>query len=266
MSISKSLFGICHLSIVPVRATPSDKAEMTTQVLFGEIFSIIEISENEKWIKIELAHDQYQGWLDAKQYRPISEEYFSDYKAIVHPCTRQGITVVAFPNVSFPIVGGSLLPFLNENSEVNLDFAAAEVLSDLNDLIPATGLESWVLDYAYSYLSAPYLWGGRTFFGIDCSGYVQQIYRQMNIEIPRDASQQATVGWSVSFTEAKPGDLAFFKNEEGRVTHVGMVLDHGEIIHASGEVRIDILDEKGIFNRQKERYSHSLASIKRLIA
>ena len=108
---------ICHLSVIPVRIEPSDKAEMTTQVLFGEVFSILEISENGKWVKILLSHDLYQGWIDKKQYKEISNSYFEDHISMVHPFTHHGLVVVSFDDKSLPVLGGSILPFLNENYE-----------------------------------------------------------------------------------------------------------------------------------------------------
>lgn len=259
-------FGICHLSIVPLRASATDKAEMVSQILFGEVFTILETSENGKWKKVNLQHDQYEGWIDAKQYTEISADYYNEYLSISHPCTRQGITVVAFSNASFPIVGGSTLPFLSENLEMDLGFAHAEMLSDFQEVEAITKFEGWLLDYALSYLSAPYLWGGRTFFGIDCSGLVQQIFSQLNILLPRDASQQALVGTPVDYEQITQGDLAFFKNTEGKIIHVGIVLDDGTILHASGEVRIDVLDEQGILNTKNNQYSHHLAFFRSVLA
>lgn len=263
--LTSNQFGICHLSIVPLRATPSDKAEMISQILFGEVFSILETSENGKWIRVHLQHDHYEGWIDAKQYTSISEDYYQEYQSMSHPCTRQGITVVAFAHASFPIVGGSTLPFLSENSEIDLGFAHAEIVSDHQEVEAIYKLEGWLLDYALSYLSAPYLWGGRTFFGIDCSGLVQQVFRQLNIQLPRDAWQQALVGSPIDFHQIIQGDLSFFKNTEGKITHVGIVLNDGAILHASGEVRIDILDEQGIMNKNNNQYSHHLAFFRRVL-
>lgn len=265
MKALESSYGICHLSIVPVRQTSSDKSEMTTQLLFGETFRILEISENNKWIKIQSTYDQYEGWVDKKQYKSISEEYYQSYQSTEHLSTRQGITVVQFANFSFPIVAGSVLPFLNELMEVDLGFATAEIVSTPEEPILNNKIDGEVLDFAYSFLAAPYLWGGRSHFGIDCSGLCQQIFRALQITIPRDAWQQALVGTFVNIEDSICGDLAFFKNEDNKIVHVGMVLDGGQILHASGEVRIDQLDNRGIYNSERQQYSHYLSHLKRVL-
>ena len=259
-------YGICHLSLVPVRAEPTDKAELTTQLLFGEVFSVLEISENKKWIKVEMAHDDYQGWIDAKQYRNISQKYYQNHTESLHPYTHHGIVIVAVANTSFPILGGSTLPFLNENFEIDLGYAQAEIISDYEQHFGKSYFDDWALEYALTYLAAPYLWGGRTFFGIDCSGFVQQIFKHIFKPLPRDAWQQSECGITIDFKEAKQGDLAFFNSSpnEPKITHVGIVLEGGKIIHASGEVRIDTLNETGIFKEDLQTYSHYLLKVNRV--
>jgi cell wall-associated NlpC family hydrolase len=116
------------------------------------------------------------------------------------------------------------------------------------------------------YLRAPYVWGGKSVFGLDCSGLMQQLFGLLGVQLPRDAHQQIALGRPVDFvTQTQPGDLAFFENAEGRIVHVGVVLDEGQILHAHGEVRLDPLDHHGIFNRTRQKYSHKLRLIKRIL-
>lgn len=123
-----------------------------------------------------------------------------------------------------------------------------------------------IKDLALFFLNAPYLWGGRTLFGIDCSGFVQAVYKMAGLKLKRDASQQAEYGNTVDFLqEARCGDVAFFDNEDGRITHVGILLGNNEIIHSSGKVRIDPIDDQGIYNRELHKYTHQLRIIKRFI-
>jgi len=119
---------------------------------------------------------------------------------------------------------------------------------------------------AQSFLNVPYVWGGRNFYGMDCSGFIQVVFAIKGIDLPRDASQQVNLGHIVSFVEeARAGDIAFFDDEEGNIVHVGMCLGRGEIIHASGRVRMDKFDHQGIFDGEKRRYSHKLRVIKRVM-
>ena len=139
-------------------------------------------------------------------------------------------------------------------SEVNFETTAPTRGRDLSESI---------VNCAKEFLNVPYLWGGKSFFGIDCSGFTQIIYKIHGIKIPRDAYQQAEIGDALTFIEeAKPGDLAFFENKEGRIHHVGIILADQKIIHAHGKVRIDSLDSTGIFNKDQNKHTHKLRFIR----
>ncbi|WP_116787397.1 C40 family peptidase [Flavobacterium psychrotrophum] len=253
------MFGICNLAIVPLRLEPSDRSEMTSQVLFGEHFKILE--QTEKWSRIEIGFDGYNGWIDNKQFRNISE---SEYSALQHTDPVMNgdlIEFIASPNNQLlPISLGSAITHL-ENEGLNPEQYHFEGLK-------TTGVKEKanIVDTAYLYLNAPYLWGGKTPFGIDCSGMVQMVYKLNGYNLLRDASQQATQGEALSFIEeSEPGDLAFFDNDEGRIIHVGIIMEDNYIIHAHGKVRIDRLDHLGIYNVDTGRHSHKLRVIKKII-
>lgn len=226
--------GICTVSVAAIRAEQSHQSEMTSQLLYGET---VEILQNKgKFLKVKMHFDGYEGWIDSQQIAEISDDYFNERK------TELVANTVQMYNTS----QGPIL--LSIGSEVNSEKTDPVFLN----------LET-ISDTAKQFLNVPYLWSGRSFFGIDCSGFVQLIYKAHGISLPREAQQQSEIGEVLSFVEeSKPGDLAFFEDEEGRICHVGMMLADHEIIHASGKVRIDSLDSTGIFNKELNKHTHKL--------
>ncbi len=267
-------FGICLLSIIPVRLEPSHKSEMVTQILFGELYRIIEISE--KWTKVKLTFDDYEGWISSNQVRGISE---SEYMRLYHSdpaVTMELVQIVSNDTTRtlLPLVMGSSLPGLTDQRiRVNQDeffFEGVTVANTGSDLTSAphnhANVRIHLVEDAMLYLNAPYLWGGRSPFGIDCSGFVQMAYKLKNVTLQRDASQQARQGEVVGLlAEAEPGDLVFFDDEEENINHVGMLIDRHRIIHCSGKVRVDTIDHQGIYNEELQQYTHKLRLIKRII-
>lgn len=247
-------YALCELGIVPLRLEPSDTSEMVSQILYGEVFKVLE--ERKKWSRIRLAFDNYEGWLDNKQYKFIAED---DYNKLNANAPKLSLDLIEFVSDRIkqliPIPLGSTLDsldLLNHNFEGN----------SVSDVKP----KSNIISTAFLYLNAPYLWGGKTPFGIDCSGFTQMVYKLNGFKLLRDASQQATQGEALSFIEeSEPGDLAFFDNSEGIITHVGIIMEDNYIIHAHGKVRIDRLDHSGIYNVDKRQHTHKLRVIKKII-
>lgn len=253
------MFGICNLAIVPIRAEASDISEQVSQLLFGEHFKIIELTA--KWAKVELAYDSYVGWIDNKQYEPINEEQYLFLNEV--PCVLNADLIeyiTSSNNQLIPIPLGASLSFL-ENEEINTSKYSFEGLK-----VCGEKSKSELVKTAFMYLNAPYLWGGKSPFGIDCSGFTQMVYKLNGHYLLRDAAQQATQGEPLSFIEeSEPGDLAFFDNDEGNIIHVGIMMENNYIIHASGKVRIDRLDHLGIYNADVNRHTHKLRVIKKII-
>jgi hypothetical protein len=253
------MFAICNLAIIPLRAEPSDRSETVSQVLFGEHFEILETQK--QWSKIKLHFDDYEGWVDSKQYQLISKNSFDQLSKDMIILNADLVEYVSTTNNSLiPIPLGASLSFLNF-SEINIDNFDFEGLK-------ITGIKpkSNIINTAFMYLNAPYLWGGKTPFGIDCSGLTQMVYKLNGYNLLRDASQQSNQGEALSFIEeSEPGDLAFFDNEEGKIIHVGIIMENNYIIHASGKVRIDRLDHLGIYNAEQNRHTHRLRVIKKII-
>ncbi len=253
---------ICPLSIVPVRKDPSDRSEMVTQWLFGETAEVLE--REEKWSRLRFDHDGYEGWVDNKQIAACTTPNYDPDLRVIDQST---IADLGDRQVLLPY--GGVVPFYEEGTILWQDhrIPVQAVTNHRPDLERADLMEF----YLHPFLGAPYLWGGRTPSGVDCSGLTQMLFILMGIYLPRDASEQAGEGDAVELLDlSEPGDLAFFENAEGAIVHVGVILTRSEegdlrIAHASGRVRIDKLDHQGIFNHEDGTYSHKLRLVKRVL-
>jgi len=245
----------CIVSQAPIRRESKDQSEIVTMILFGEMVEVLE--KQEKWWQIACSWDGYKGWIDPKQLVEVEKEGGLEKKH----CLSSAHWNIPSNHGNFNLPIGSEC-FQNEDGSAelgNIKFQVCpcneESKKSPDDLIAI----------AKQYLNSPYLWGGRSNHGIDCSGFTQVSFKICGIKLPRDAYQQAEIGTEVSFGEIEPGDLAFFKNSKGRIIHVGIVLKDNKIIHAHGKVRIDQLDLRGILNEEKEAYSHELSFVRRVL-
>lgn len=225
-------FFTCVVACIPMYKESNHRSEMTNQLLFNEIGHVIE-EYNDEWILVKSSLDKYEGWILKSQVKFISHK---DYMKI------QRFTAVKRTHDFLTPFG----TFIEGNTP------------------PVTNPKKLV-DKAFTFLNAPYLWGGKTIFGIDCSGFSQIIYRLAGYNLPRDAYQQEEYGEIVSYGSHKIGDAVFFENEDGKITHVGILVNEDLIIHASGTVRLDTFTEKGIWNSELNKQTHKLKSIKRFL-
>ena len=249
------LYGICPLSVIPVRLLPDDTSEMTSQIIYGEHFKILE--QRKHWSRIRNAFDDFEGWVNNLQVHIINEEEYLNINNTDNIArTKDLVSFVATDlNTLLPIVLGATIP---ANKILPHHFEG--------ELMTKKGDKPTLINTALLYLNSPYVLGGRTPFGIDNGGFTQMVYKINGYTLKRNALEQSAQGEALSFIEeSEPGDLAFFDDKEGAIDHVGIIMKDNYIIHANGKVRIDRIDHTGIFNTETRSYTHKLRVIKKII-
>ncbi len=250
--------GICFLNAIPLRLTPDHKSEMISQVLFGETFLILE--SNCEWAKVILDEDNYEGWISLNQIKLISNTEYTTVSSQSKKYCHELVSHVQINEDFIPIsLGAKILTSDAKNKLLGNTFHTE------CDTVEGCKSKKEIVKTAYYYLNSPHLWGGKTPYGIDASGFTQMVYRINGFNLLREAYQQASQGEVLSFIEeSEPGDLAFFDDEEGNIIHSGIILRNHNIIHCWGEVRIDRIDHSGIFNVKLNKHTHNLRVIKQI--
>jgi hypothetical protein len=243
------MIGVNKLSTVPCRAEGSDRSEMVTQLLYGESYDVLE--EAEKWLKIKGHSDLYEGWIPREQFFEVHEV---EARSVLR---TMDCRLISPSESSITLLSPGSRLSDHELDQLDNPYGTKASACEVLDLEQTIALSK-------KFLNSPYLWGGRSRWGIDCSGFTQVIMLSMGVTVARDASQQALIGKEIPFENRQRGDLAYFKNKDGEITHVGILLDSGQIIHASGMVRIDEFDSKGIFKKEINRHSHVFSHLRRI--
>lgn len=252
-------YAICCVPVSALRIEPDHKAEMQSQLLFGEC-CIITVVDKSGWVKIVNKMDAYTGWCQQSHFQEIDDTqyYFEE-----NNYTAGWVNELDYNGHPMWVPFGSSLTAM-KNGAVNWRKNMVHYSGEVWTTAKTKKDTKTIKQLAFKFLNTPYLWGGRSVFGIDCSGYTQSVYKFLNIHLLRDAQQQATQGELVGFLQqAHCGDLAFFDDDEGRIVHVGILLNDREIIHAAGKVRIDKIDNEGIINSDTGLRTQRLRIIKR---
>lgn len=267
-------YGIALHSIIPVRAEASEAAAQTTQILFGETFDVLE--QKPRWNRVKLHQDGQEGWIDEKMCTPMSAKEYKAYKA-----AYKTAATVAFPMAyavsenngqTIPLTAGTKLtnyqsPMTNEAGPARFEILGVGFRIDPSMVItaPREMNEQNLLQTVRFFLNIPYLWGGKNAMGMDCSGFTQIVMSLFGKNLKRNASEQVTQGREIkSLAKVQAGDLLFFDHEDAKISHVGIAIDKDRIIHCSGRVKVEKLDETGIFNAEQGNYSHHLVTIRRI--
>ncbi|MDB5209091.1 MAG: NlpC/P60 family protein [Flavisolibacter sp.] len=253
-------FAICLLSVIPMRKEPFHRSEMVSQILFGEYVTMH--GEKDDFTLVKCEYDGYEGWIQSNQLTHVSNKELlqtNSYTTSFATPVTQNNTMLHVPYGS-PVYQQNGFSFQMIGNSINYLMLPQQMVNSKEQILNLQTLTA----FCQPFINTPYLWGGKSVFGIDCSGFVQQVFKLFGIKLLRDAYLQAGQGKPVnSLEEARLGDLSFFCNEGGRVTHVGIILEGNKIIHSSGRVRVDTVDKDGILNCENGKRTHTMHSIKR---
>lgn len=256
------IYGICPLSTISIYSKPDKRSEIVSQLLFGETFELVE--EEDNWVKIACSWDKFEGWIDNKQFEEIDFESVKKIQADIAYSLEMSQPILG-KNFYLPILMGSTLPMYDG---INLKLLKERFTFSGQTIQPenVAASQDLVIKIARKYLYAPFMWGGRSPFGIDSAGLTQMVHKMIGINLPRLAKQQALKGELVDFiNEVQVGDVAFFENHRGHIIHAGIILSETAVIHAWGRVRIDKIDHYGIYDIDTKRYTHKLRLVKRML-
>lgn len=273
-ALGDSSWGIVDVSVAPLRRENRHASEMVDQSIMGRVVRLLK--KKGSWYLVQ-THYGYIGWLSSSQFKRMAKRDVESWneKPLLTVTALSG-TVYSFPSLDSTPVYDVVL---------NATVAELERQKKWSRVLLASGKEGYIknsivkkrkklrftnrealLKTAKSMMGIPYLWGGNSSKGSDCSGYTQTVFNSHGIQLPRDAYQIASVGSKVEpkedFSNILPGDLIFFGAKE-RVTHVAISLGGAEFIHQAGDVHINSFDENHPrFNAYRKR---TIKGIQRVI-
>ncbi len=256
-------FGVCRLSVVSVKAKADARSHQVNQLLFGDHYEVLTTSGDKKWLLIRNFYDLSEGWINRMQHHSISREYFDQINQADFKITTDIASTILYKKNPVTILLGSIVPISqSELFKIEEQFA-------FNGESKSLGLKrdfEFLRSIIKKYLNAPEEEGGKTPFGIDGPGLNQMVFKIAGYMLSHAIDRQASQGKKIHDVEVShPGDLAFFKDSQNVITHTGIIIEDGRIVHAHGQVRIDMINEEGILNQDTKVYTHSLHSIRRIL-
>ena len=253
-------FGICLLNSIALRKDPSDQSMLVSQMLYGESCKVLYKEGN--WAKVHLDDDHQEGWVRIIQLEFIDRITYEGLLEAPKTFCNEMVTYLSDKEEQLHLISlGAILPNYDSQT-INIKGKNFEYDGEVTSGIQQ---KPEIVNTAYKFLNAPFLYGGKTPFGIDAGGFTQMVYKICGHSLLRHADQQASQGEVLSFIEeSEPGDLAFFDNEEGEIVHCGILLANNHIIHCDEKVRVDRIDQSGIYNVDSKRHTHRLRVMKQL--
>lgn len=263
--LGKKIYALVNLSVCNIRSKPEHSAELATQALMGTPLKVYK--EQDGWYLVQTP-DEYLGWVDDDGIVLKSAEEMQEWIETEKVIYKNFFGIVFsdknFSEVLSDAVGGNVFEKLKvtENYfEVKLPDGRIGYLNlteaqDFNDWFKNLNIKAEsIIQIGKKMIGFPYLWGGTSVKGVDCSGFIKTIHFMNGLILPRDANQQALIGERITlneeFTELKPGDLIFFGRKgneyrQERITHVGIYLGNKKFLHSSGRVRLDSFDKNDL--------------------
>ena len=255
---------VISTAVAPIHKEANFLSEMVTQGLMFESANII--NKKDTWYNIVM-EDGYEGWIH-HFYMSENKLKFQNSLILSNRYTPIRTKRGKDGNILALLSFATVVPLIEKTS----GYCNIELINGKTGFIPAqsdsiSNCRDDIMYLAHSLMGAPYMWGGKSSFGYDCSGFVQMVLKAVGISIPRDTGQQIQSDKlkEISITDAQAGDLVYF-SENGCINHVAFIAEEGKILHSSGEVKLESINEgeRG-FNNKLAQLNQTFISINGII-
>lgn len=263
VSEESKLFGVCKVSVAGILTQPDKRSALLSQALFGEYVVVIK-RKSKHWFKVKCVWDETIGWINPLQFY-FSEDINEEDATTCNAFSLEMMHGLYSNSMTLPITIGSNLQNC-DGINLRMPFGKYQYTGQIVNLEQAINNKSILCKIALRYLHAPFMNGGRTALGIDSSGLIQMAFKMIGTTLPRTCLEQSELGTDIGFVAySQVGDLAFFANGKNEISHVGFIVEPNKIIHVHGRVKIDQLDNQGIYDLETKKYSYKLRTIRRVL-